>query len=72
MLLFQSEEHIGRWCTSRDVPRGATMTPDQGWKLARAWYADKLHPEWRRKTVDEAEAVFKEIGLTASFWSLRP
>ena len=48
------------------------MTPEQGWELARAWYADKLHPEWRRKTVDEAEAVFKEVGLTTSFWSLRP
>ena len=71
MLLFRSEEHIDRWCADRELPRGATMTPKQCHRLARAWYADKLRPEWRRKTVEEAEAVFAEIGLTGPFWRLR-
>ena len=48
------------------------MTPEQGWELARAWYADKLRPDGRRKTIEEAQAVLNEIGLTARFWSLRP
>jgi len=71
MLLFRSEEHIDRWCARRALPRGATMTPEQTWRLARAWYAGKLEAGWRRKTGDEAEAVFAEIGLTGAFWALR-
>ena len=47
------------------------MSPDQCWWLAQAWYADKLRPDWRRKTLDEAEAVLADIGLTGSFWRLR-
>ncbi len=71
MLLFQSEEHIDRWCRRRGLPRGATMSPVQTWRLALAWYADKLEPGWRRKTADEAEAVFVQVGLHGPFWSLR-
>lgn len=47
------------------------MTPRQCWQLARAWYADKLSPDWRRKTLEEAEEVLSSIGLTEPFWSLR-
>ncbi|MGQ0571565.1 MAG: hypothetical protein ACT4P5_18850 [Armatimonadota bacterium] len=71
MLLFRSEEHIDRWCRSRDLPRGGTMTLAQGWELAYGWYADKLLPDWRRKTLDEAEALLAEVGLIGPFWSLR-
>jgi len=71
MLLFRSEEHIERWCVRRGLPHGGTMTPGQAWQLARAWYVDKLDVGWRRKTVEEAEAVFAEIGLSGPFWSLR-
>jgi hypothetical protein len=42
------------------------------WRLADAWYKDRLSPDWRRKTAEEAEAVFAEIGLVGPFWQLRP
>ena len=71
MRLFQSEEHIDRWRAVRDLPLGGTMTPAQCWRLAKAWYADKLSPDWRRKSLDEAEATLAAIGLTDPFWSLR-
>ena len=71
MLLFRSEEHIERWCRARDLPRGGTMTLEQCGKLAHAWYADKLAPDWRRKPLEEAEQVFAEIGLADPFWQLR-
>jgi len=71
MLLFRSEEHIDRWCAFRDLPRGGTMTVQQCWDLGRIWYGDRLRPDWRRRTLDEAEAVFASIGLTDPFWSLR-
>lgn len=54
------------------MPQGGTMTPLQGWRLAQAWYADKLRPEWRRKTPDEAQTALAEIGLTGAFWNLKP
>ena len=64
MLLFRSEEHIERWCRSWNLPRGATLTLDQGWRLAQAWYGpDRRMPDWRRKTVDEAEELFEELYL---------
>lgn len=47
------------------------MTPEQCWQMARAWYGSKLDPDWRRATVDEAEAMLAEVGLTGPFWALR-
>lgn len=73
MLLFRSEEHVERWCQTWKLPRGAILTLEQAWRLAQAWYVpDRREPTWRRKTVDEAEALFAELGLTGEFWNLRP
>ncbi len=71
MLLFREEEHIDRWCSARDLSRGATLTPEQGWRLAHAWYKDKVKPGWRRHTLEETEAVLAAVGLTGPFWNLR-
>ena len=72
MLLFRSAEHIDRWCESWRLPRGGTMTLDTGWKLARAWYGpDRRDASWRRRSVEEAESLFAELGLTGDFWRLR-
>jgi len=68
MLLFRSEEHVKRWTEARDSTAGATFTPQQGWLLAKAWFVDRLSPEWRRKTPEESQAVFDSIGLTGAFW----
>ncbi len=46
------------------------MTLSQGWRLAREWYEDRLSPDWRPKTVAEAEAAFGRIGLVGDFWKL--
>ena len=71
MLLFRSEEHIDRWGQARDLPRGATLTPEQGWRLANGWYKDKVRPDWRRHTLEETEALLREVGLSGPFWNLR-
>ena len=72
MLLFRSEEHLERWLSQTSVGRGQTMTLQQQWNLARIWYSDRMEPGWRRRTPDEAEAVFERVGLTGSFWRLAP
>lgn len=71
MLIFRSEEHIDRWTAARDLPRGAVLSLQTAWELAREWYKDKVNPQWRRHTVDETEALFERLGLDGEFWRLR-
>jgi hypothetical protein len=71
MLLFRSEEHLDRWCRSREMQRGGLLSPEQAWRLAHAWYEKKLSPDWRRHTLAESEALLSEIGLAGKFWNLR-
>lgn len=73
MLIFRSEEHVDKWLHDWNLPRGAILSLEQCWQLAEAWYTpDRRDPEWRRKTVDEAEALFADLGLQGPFWRLRP
>ena len=63
MLFFRSEEHVDRWCGTWRLNRGAVLSLDLGWKLAQAWYGpDRRDPAWRRRTVDETETLFSELG----------
>jgi hypothetical protein len=72
MLLFRSEEHANAWCALWGQPRGALVSLDQLWGLARGWYGDdRRDPTWQRKTLDEEQTLFTTLGLTAPFWSLR-
>jgi hypothetical protein len=67
MLLFRGEEHVER----AGEPRGGFMTPDQMWRLADTWYRDRADRGWARRSAEEAEAIFAEIGLSGDFWKLR-
>ena len=68
MLLFRSEEHLDRW-VAQGFPKGASFTVPQCWELAKAWYSDRLDPEWTRNTPETAHQIFERIGLTGRFWS---
>jgi hypothetical protein len=70
MLLFRSEAHVRAWYEPKGVRTGALLTLAQQWDLARSWYADRLSRDWRRRTPEEAEAVFADVGLTGDFWRL--
>lgn len=71
MLLFRDGEHVGRWCDSREMSPGALVPVEQAWRLAHGWYENKLKADWRRHTLEEAEALLASIGLTGAFWNLR-
>ena len=72
MLLFWSEEHVHKWCGDWNLPRGEVLSLEECWRLAKAWYGpDRRELGWRRRTVDETEALFAELGLTSPFWRLR-
>lgn len=68
MLLFRSEETVNRWCESRGTPRRPLITLDQLWRLAVAWYANRLTVDSRRPAPDEMVSVFASIGLIGPFW----
>lgn len=70
MLLFRSEQHVDRWCQQWSRSRGGTLSLNQGWKLAQLWYGDRLHPRWQPKSADEAQSVFRQVGLVGEFWKL--
>jgi hypothetical protein len=72
MLAFRSEAHVDRWSRERGVPKGAVFSLAQQWRLADEWYRDRLSPDWRRRTAEEAEALFTDLGLEGDFWRLRP
>ena len=70
MRLFRSEEHVRRWSERAGIAPGAVFPVDALWTLAQLWFRDRLSPDWRRRTVDEAHAVFAGAGLTGTFWRL--
>jgi hypothetical protein len=70
MLLFRSEEHLVRWLADDEHPAGARMTTTQQWELARAWFEGRDKPAWRKRSVEEANEVFRSVGLSGDFWSL--
>jgi hypothetical protein len=61
---------VDSWCADRKVPRGAVMSIPQAWDLSVKWYGNRLDPDFRRPTSDEAQAIFESVGLTGDFWRL--
>ena len=47
------------------------MTAGQAWRLADIWYRDWADPNWQRRSVEQAEDVFTDLGLVGDFWKLR-
>jgi len=70
MLLFRSEAHLNRWCQARQLPRSEILSLDQIWALAKAWYGDRLQPDFTGRTIAEAHRIFSQLGLTSPFWYL--
>jgi hypothetical protein len=85
MLLFRSEDpatvgsleknpgrvdHIDRWSKAWRLSRGAVLSLEQAWRLADAWYRDRMSAGWRRPTADEAHELFRWLGLSGEFWRL--
>ena len=68
MLFFRSEERVGEWCRSRSLPRRPLVSLDQLWRLAVAWYENRLSPGARRPGPEEMRRIFAGVGLQGPFW----
>ncbi len=68
MLFFRSEERVNEWCREQGVPRRPILSLDQLWKLAVAWYDNRLAPDARRPQPNEMRRIFAGVGLEGPFW----
>ncbi len=70
MRFFRSEAALHQWQRENTITQGEVLRVNQMWALANAWYHDRLAPTYRSRTVAQVEAIFRTLGLTASFWSM--
>jgi hypothetical protein len=71
MLFFRSEERVRQWCTARGLPVRPIVSLEQLWKLAVAWYENRMSPDARRPQPEEVRRIFAGIGLGGPFWDPR-
>jgi hypothetical protein len=72
IVFFSSRSEVGAWCTRHGFPLGDVIDIDTGIALARAWFGDYLELTWSRKSAEEAQQVFRSLGLTSEFWHPPP
>lgn len=71
-MLFRSDEEIEDWLQRKSLARGAVLSLQRVWELAKLWYADRLSPDFRGRTTDDAQAIFRQLGLRGEFWHAAP
>jgi hypothetical protein len=49
---------------------GEALRLQQTWELSRLWYGDRLDPDFQGRTAEEAQAIFRDLGLQSPFWRL--
>jgi len=67
---FRDAASAERWCKRHGYGLGELVPLDKVHTMGRLWYGRHLAPDWRKWTNQEAEAIFRQAGLTGSFWSL--
>jgi hypothetical protein len=70
MLLFKDAAHVTDWSARRQIPVGDIQPVTNVLELAKRWYGGHLRPDWRKKSVAEARAIFTELGLVHPVWAL--
>jgi hypothetical protein len=68
MVLLRSEADVDQWCRDNNEPRGEVVPLTRVWRLARAWYGDRMHPDFRGRSIEGAHAIFRQVGLNSDFW----
>jgi len=68
-MLFRSEDGARAWWRDQGQT-GETLSLEQTWELSRLWYGDRLNPDFRGRTPEEAQAIFRRLGLRSPFWYL--
>jgi GNAT superfamily N-acetyltransferase len=67
---FRRAEDVEAWCARHRVPRGVIVPLEQVLRLGRVWYGRHLAEDWKKWSLEEAQAIFESVGLTGEFWRL--
>ena len=70
VLPFRHKQDVETWCARHGQPYGEVVPLLNTAKLARTWYGTYAQAIWRKWTVDQAQQIFRESGLTSTFWEL--
>ena len=70
MLLFKDEDHVVEWSARHKIPRGDIQPVTKVLELAKRWYGEHLRPDWTKKSVGEARAIFADLGFAHPVWNL--
>jgi len=68
MVFFRSEDMLNEWLVSNQVQQGAVLSIPKLWELSKLWYEGRQLPEYRGRTAEQVQQIFKEVGLTSEFW----
>jgi hypothetical protein len=72
MLLFRNTDDVRRWGRRHGLPVGDIQPLSKVWDLARRWYGGYLRPDWRKRSTEEARAIFRDLGFSHPVWNLDP
>jgi Alkylmercury lyase len=70
MLPFGKASEIDFWCHRHGLPRGEVVPLRQVADLASRWYGPYAERSWRKWSMEQAQEIFAECGLTSPFWEL--
>jgi hypothetical protein len=70
VLPFRNHADVGRWCREHGHAFGEVVSLEATANLAGRWYGPYAKRSWRKWTVEEAQQIFHESGLTSPFWEL--
>lgn len=70
MLILKNETEIDIWCKQQNKPKGKVFLIEQVWELAKIWHYNFLTPNFKRKTKEIAQKMFKQVRLIFDFWKL--
>ena len=70
MLVFETEDHIDKWCSRHNMPKGDIKRLDELQPFAAEWYGKYLDVNWKKWTVSEACELMDRHGFSGPTWTL--
>ena len=70
ILLFKNENQVAEWSARHRIPRGDIQPVTKVLELAKRWYGEHLRPDWTKKSIAEARAIFADLGFAHPVWDL--
>jgi hypothetical protein len=70
MLLFKNAHQVADWSERHGIPCGDIQPVNKVLELSKRWYGEHLRPDWTKKSIEEARAIFADLGFTHPIWYL--